>query len=137
MKKLIAILLTVMFFNIRCEKAAENIAQDLVVQALTSGQWVITKFTQNGSNITSDFSDYKFQYHSNKTVDAIKNGITERTGNWDGNATAMTTWADFPGASNPISLINGTWNITKNSWTYVEATQITGSETKTLRLDKL
>ena len=48
----------------------------------------------------------------------------------------MTTWADFPGSPNPISLINGTWNITKSGWTYVEATQINGTEVKTLRLDK-
>ena len=49
----------------------------------------------------------------------------------------MTTWANFSAAPNPIALINGTWNITKNSWTYVEASQTNGSEIKTLRLDKL
>jgi hypothetical protein len=137
MKKLIVFILAALFFNSSCEKAAENIAQDLVIQALTNGQWVITRFTQNGADSTSDFSSYKFQYYSNKTVDAIKNGTTERTGNWDGNATAMTTWADFPAAPSPISLINGTWNITKNSWNYVEATQTNATVTKTMRLDKL
>ncbi|HLF45272.1 MAG TPA: hypothetical protein VI548_02530 [Chitinophagaceae bacterium] len=120
-----------------CKKTVENIAQDLVVQAMVNGQWKVTKFIQNSNDITSSFSAYKFQYNSNKTVDAIKNGTKERTGNWDGNATAMTTWADFPGAPSPLSLLNGTWNITKNSWTYVEATQTNGSELKTLRLDKL
>ena len=34
--------------------------------------------------ITSDFSAYKFQYYSNYTVDAIKNGVVEKTGTWDG-----------------------------------------------------
>ena len=120
-----------------CKKTVENIAQDLVVQAMVNGQWKVTKFIQNSNDITSSFSAYKFQYNSNKTVDAIKNGTKERTGNWDGNATAMTTWADFPGAPSPLSLLNGTWNITKNSWTYVEATQTNGSELKILRLDKL
>jgi len=135
MKKLIT-LFTLMILLGSCKKAAEKIGEDLVIQAMTSGQWKITKFTQNGTDITSSFSNYKFQYYSNKTVDAILNGATERTGNWDGNATAMTTWANFPGAPNPISLINGTWNITNNGWTYVEATQTNGSEIKTLRLDK-
>lgn len=136
MKKLLSIFLVLVFLS-SCEKAKESIGQDLVIQAMTNGQWVITKFTQSGTDITTSFSGYKFQYYSNKTVDAIKNGSTERTGKWDGNATAMTTWADFPGAPNPISLLNGTWNITKNSWAYVEATQTNGSETNTLRLDKL
>lgn len=119
-----------------CKKAAEQIGEDLVIKAMTDGQWKITKFTQNGADITSSFSTYKFQYYSNKTVDAINNGVIERTGSWDGNAMAMTTWANFPGAPNPILLINGTWNITNNGWTYVEAKQINGTETKTLRLDK-
>ena len=135
MKKLIALILIAAALG-SCNKTVEKIGEDLVIKAMTDGQWKITKFTQDGTDITSSFSNYKFQYYSNKTVDAINNGVTERTGNWDGNATAMTTWANFPGAPNPISLINGTWNITKNSWTYVEATQTNGSETKTLRLDK-
>ena len=135
MKKLYTLLLLLIVLG-SCKKAVEKIGEDLVIKAMTDGQWKITKFTQNGTDITSSFSGYKFQYYSNKTVDAILNGTTERTGNWDGNASAMTTYANFPGASNPILLINGTWNITKNSWTYVEATQTNGAETKTLRLDK-
>ena len=119
-----------------CKKTVEKIGEDLVIKAMTDGQWKITKFTQNSTDITSNFSGYKFQYYSNKTVDAILNGVTERTGVWDGNATAQTTWANFAGAPNPISLINGTWNITNSGWTYVEATQTNGTEVKTLRLDK-
>ena len=136
MKKLIALFLIMICFA-SCKKAAEKIGEDLVIQAMTNGQWKITKFTQNGTDITSSFSAYKFQYYSDKTVDAIYNGVKERTGNWDGNASAMTTWANFPSAPNPISLINGTWNITRNSWDYVEAQQTNVTETKTLRLDKL
>lgn len=135
MKKLFA-LFSIAFVVCSCDKAVEQIGEDLVIKAMTDGQWKITKFTQNGTDITSSFSTYKFQYYSNKTVDAINSGVTERTGNWDGNATAMTTYANFPGSANPIALINGTWNITNNGWTYVEATQTNGSETKTMRLDK-
>jgi uncharacterized lipoprotein NlpE involved in copper resistance len=135
MKKLIT-LFALIFLLGGCKKVAEKIGEDLVVKAMTDGQWKITKFTQNGTDITSSFSGYTFQYYSDKTVDAILNGTKERTGTWDGDAIAMTTSANFPGAPIPISLINGTWHITKNSWTYVEATQ-NGNETKTLRLDKL
>lgn len=135
MKKLFT-LFVIAFTLGSCGRTVEQIGEDLVIKAMTDGQWKITKFTQNGTDITSGFSTYKFQYYSNKTVDAINNGVTERTGNWDGNAIARTTWANFQGAANPIALINGTWNITNNGWTYVEATQTIGAETKTLRLDK-
>ena len=42
---------------------------------MTDGQWVITNFTSNGTDLTSDFSSYKFQYFDNYTVNAIKNGV--------------------------------------------------------------
>jgi len=135
MKKLIPLLSIIILLG-SCKKTAEKIGEDLVVKAMTDGQWKITKFTQNSTDITSNFSGYKFQYYSNKTVDAILNGVKDRSGNWDGNASAMTTWADFPGSQAPISLINGTWNITDSGWTYVEAKQTNGTEVKTLRLDK-
>ena len=135
MKKLIPLVLILIFLG-SCKKTAEKIGEDLVIKAMTDGQWKITKFTQNSTDITSSFSGYKFQYYSNKTVDAILNGVTERTGAWDGNATTRTTWANFAAAPNPISLINGTWNITDSGWTYVEANQTNGTELKTLRLDK-
>ena len=135
MKRLIPLFLIMILLG-SCDKAVEKIGEDLVIKAMTDGQWKVTKFTQNSTDITASFSGYKFQYYSNKTVDAILNGTTERTGVWDGNASTMTTSANFAGAPNPISLINGTWNITDSGWTYVEATQTNGSEVKTLRLDK-
>lgn len=119
-----------------CKKAIQNSQEDLVLLAMTSGQWKISNFVYNGNNITSDYSTYRFKYYKNKTVDAIKNGTLEQTGQWDGNSANQTTWANFNGAAYPINLINGTWNIVNNSWTHVTATQNIGSETKTMRLDK-
>lgn len=128
--------MSIIFVAIACSKTKQEIQEDLVIKAMTDGQWAITNFTQNGTNITADFAAYKFKYYSNKTVDAIKNGSVEKTGNWDGDATTMTTSASFTGAAYPLSLINGSWHIDRNSWTYVEATQTIGTETKTMRLDK-
>jgi hypothetical protein len=120
-----------------CKKAIQNIQEDLVIKAMTDGQWAITSFTDNGTTVTSSFAGYKFQYYSNKTVDAIKNGTLEKTGTWDGNASNMTTSASFVNAVNPLILINGSWHIDRNSWTFVEATQTNGVNIKTMRLDKL
>lgn len=104
---------------------------------MTDGQWKVTSFTQNGTDITSSFSTYKFQYYKDRTVDAINNGVVEKKGTWNGDASTMTTSAQFIGAANPLVLINGDWHIDNNGWTYVVATQTIGSETKTMRLDKL
>jgi len=67
MKRLITLFVIAFAFS-NCKKAVEQIGEDLVIKAMTDGQWKITKFTQNGTDITSSFSTYKFQYYSNKTV---------------------------------------------------------------------
>lgn len=118
-----------------CKKAIQNAQEDLVIKAMTDGQWKVTSFTLNGNNITADFTNYRFKYYSDKTVDAINNGSLEKKGNWDGDATSMTTSANFTSPVYPLNLINGSWKITRNSWTYVEAYQ-NGTDSKTMRLDK-
>lgn len=110
--------------------------QDAVVNAMVSGQWAVTSFAQNDTDITSSFAGYKFEFYSNMTVDAIDNGTVIQTGTWNGNATAMTTWANFPNAGIPLVLINGTWNIINSGSTFVIAAQTNGTQTKTMRLDK-
>lgn len=137
MKRLIVFI--ALFFSLTgCKKNIEKIQEDLVVKAMTDGQWHITSFVNNGTDITADFSNYRFKYYYNPNkVDAINNGIIEKTGTWDGSATTMSTSANFTAPAYPLSLINGTWLINNNSWTYVAATQVNGLETKTMRLDKL
>jgi hypothetical protein len=130
------LIFTLFMLAISCKKAAENAQEDLVIKAMTDGQWAITNFVHNGTNITADFATYRFKYYSNKTVDAINSGTVEKKGTWDGNASNMTTSASFTGALHPLSLINGSWNILNNGWTYVVASQTVGMETKTMRLDK-
>lgn len=80
MKKILSLLIIVFFLQLSCKKATEEALQDAVISAMISGKWAITSFTNNGSDITSSFSGYTFQYYSNKTVDAIKNGAVAETG---------------------------------------------------------
>ena len=119
-----------------CKKTIEKKAENAIMKAMTDGQWVIASFISDGSNITTDFSTYRFQYFSNYTVNAIKSGTVEATGNWDGDASAMNIIANFPNVTDPLLLLNGTWHITDNSWTYVEATMTVGNTIRSLRLDK-
>ena len=135
MKKISSLLLIALLF-MGCKKQVQEIQQDLVILAMTSGQWKMTSFSLNGTDRTPDFATYRFKYNSNYTVDAIRNGTVERSGTWNGSASTMTIAANFPGATTPIDLINGNWNITRNGWTYVEATQTQNGDNKSLRLDK-
>jgi len=137
MKKTLATAFLALLLFTGCKKAIQNAQENLLIKAMTDGQWVVSSFVQGGTDITANFNGYKFQYYSNKTVDAIKDGNVQRTGTWDGDPVAKTTWANFSGATAPLDLINGSWHIEDNSWTFVVASQTNGSVTKTMRLDKL
>jgi hypothetical protein len=134
MKTVALLILTVFLFG--CKKTVEEKAEDAIMKAMTEGQWVITSFESNGSDLTADFLSYRFQYLTDYTVHAIKSGNIENTGTWQGDVNAMNISANFQNAANPILLLNGTWHITDNSWTYVVATMTVGSDVRSLRLNK-
>jgi hypothetical protein len=137
MKKLYSIVLLLLFIGCSPEKIKEEQQQNLVIQAMTNGQWKVSGFVKGGSDVTADFNPYKFQFKTNLTVDAINNGAVEKTGSWNADADAQTITSNFTNASSPLMLLNGTWNITSTTWTSVNATQTVGTEVRTLRLDKL
>ncbi len=136
MRKIVLFFTLSIFLQSSCKKAAENALDDIILQSMTDGQWIVTNFTDTGIDKTSDFAGYTFQYHTNKTVDAIKNGVIEKTGSWDGNTLGKTTWAEFTNAPLPLTLLNGTWKISNNTWTYVIASQTIGTVIRKFRIDK-
>lgn len=123
-----------------CKKTIEKAAEDAVVKIMVTGQWKITKYTQGSADITGEFAAYSFQFKENKTVDAIKSGAIEKTGTWEGNATdlnAPTIYANFTNATYPLSLLNGTFLVTKTGQTFVEAKKTVAAEEHFIRLDKM
>ena len=112
-------------------------ARNAVLNAMTSGYWKVVRFKAGATDLTSDFISYKFQSKQNLTVDAINNSPVEKTGSWNADANAKTITSSFGTAGNPLMLLNGTWQITKSDWTFVEASQTANGELKTLRLEKI
>lgn len=119
-----------------CKKIIEQQKENAIIDAMTNGQWVITSFVRDGSNITASFGEYSFQYHRDYTVDAIRNNNAELKGTWNGDPATMTITATFTTSTEPLVLLNGPWHIDNNSWTYVVASQTNGAEQKKLRLEK-
>lgn len=133
MRKLCTLFLLISFFS--CSK--EELARNLVVSAMTGGQWKVVSYISGTTDLSSDFLSYQFQFRENLTVDALNNAIVEKTGSWTADANARTITSTFSNASMPLVLLNGTWKITNNSWTFVEASQIVNGETRSLRLEKV
>ena len=133
MKICLTLLLSVLLFS--CIK--EELQKQAVLNAMTGGQWKVVRFKKGSTDVTTDFTTYTFQFKENQTVDAIHNSTIENTGTWTADAEAKTITSFFSNATTTLSLLNGTWLITNNSWTFVEASQSVNGEARILRLEKL
>jgi hypothetical protein len=128
---------TLILLSFLCGCSKEQLVKNAVIDAMTSGQWKVVNFKNDNSDISSDFAAYKFQFKENLTVDAINNTSVETTGTWTADGNARTISSTFNNANATITLLNGTWQITDNSWTYVVASQSVNGTIRSLRLEKL
>ena len=129
--------LCLLFLVIGCNKQVETIQRNAVIDAMTSGQWKVSSYKNGSTDETASFSLYQFQFKDDFSVDAINSGNVEKTGSWTADAAAKTITSSFSNAANPLLLLNGTWKVTNNSWTFVEASQTINGNSCKLRLDKL
>lgn len=136
MKRFFGFALAAILISCTKEKVQQQ-QENLILQAMVNGQWKVSGFDKDGTDITNAFSNYTFQFRSDLTVDAINNGIVEKTGFWNADAGAQTISSNFTNATNPLLLLNGTWTITNTTWTSVQARQTVSGELRILRLNKL
>jgi hypothetical protein len=132
---LIAALMVISFSS--CKKIKENIQEKQVLNFITDGQWKVAKLTQGSMDYTTDFLGYQFQFKTNESVDAIKNGAVQKTGTWHPDATNYTITSAFAAdALHPLPLLNGTWKIIDGGNNFVVATKTENGTLNELRLEK-
>ena len=129
------IFLLVCFSSLSCKKAIENKQRDILIDAITNGEWQIHKYVEDNVDITFQFYGYKFQFHEQGTVQAKYSGIIE-DGTWVGDINNYTITSQFPSAQPPLSKLNGIWKLTDSYWDYVEAEMTTASGKNILHLIK-
>jgi len=136
MKKNLLILLllcTALFYS--CKKYIQQQEQNALVNIITNGNWVITRYLQNGADITASFSGYVFQFQTNGTVTGI-NGTINTNGTWSGDITTKTITSDFPSAGAPLDNLNAVWKITDSYVDSVAAMTTTDTSTNILNMHK-
>jgi hypothetical protein len=116
-----------------CSK--EDVQKDIILKAMTSGRWIVSTFTETGSDFSADFTPWEFQFFENETVQAI-NGTTTVTGSWTANVDARTISASFPLGDATVARLNDTWLIYNNTFTLVEANPLNTSRNAYLKLNK-
>jgi hypothetical protein len=139
--KILLVTITLFLLTTGCKKiikkTQEQIAEDLIVKAMTEGQWIVLSYN-DGTEYVSEFTDYKFQFKTNRTVDAVKNSAVESTGTWQGDGYKQEITADYPSSATvTLQRLDGVWKIAASTWTSVRATQTINGKLTTLELKKL
>ena len=98
-----------------CKKYIQKQEENAVLSIMTNGLWYVSGYKQNDSDITASFSGYLFKFDANNTVTGTK-ANTSVQGQWSVNITNRTIVSNFPGAGDPLVLLNETWTI-KDSYT--------------------
>jgi hypothetical protein len=124
-----------LLFTLSCKKAIEKKAENMIMDAITNGEWIVEQYIESGNNISSQFLNYSFKFNSNGTVTGTINS-TSANGTWAGNATDYTITAEFPSAGDPLKKLNGLWKMKDSYWDYVKAEMTTSSGLNVLTLRK-
>ncbi|MBS1600316.1 MAG: hypothetical protein JST75_18960 [Bacteroidetes bacterium] len=136
MKKQIFIsLLLIAGISPSCKKYIQQQQQNALESVITNGTWIVTRYVENGSDITPSFSGYVFKFNSDGTVTGTKASNVDN-GTWSGNVSNKTITSDFPSAATPIDKLNAVWKITDSYVDSVAASTTINANTNILNLHK-
>jgi hypothetical protein len=129
---------TLILCSLSCKKAVEEQYDDILKKLITDGSWVITKFTEGGTDITGSFGGWVCKFNDNNTLTATQGASSNvQTGTWQSNTASQTISAQFSsGVTAPLEKINGTWNITASSATVGKFSQTKSGIFYTMELTK-
>ncbi|MBP6687510.1 MAG: hypothetical protein KA160_06595 [Lacibacter sp.] len=140
MKQLLILSISILLLA-GCKKAIkrtqEQIAETLIVKAMTDGRWLVSKYEDDVTNYKPEFDGYEFQFKTDRTVDAIKNAATEASGTWNEDKVNIAITADYPTtASTTVQRLDGVWKLKDSNWSWVKAEQIINGKLVKLELTK-
>lgn len=121
--------------SMSCKKAIEKKAQDMVMDAITHGEWIVEQYLEGSNNLSSQFLAYRFKFNEDGTLISTADSVSTN-GTWMPNVSDYTIASDFPTAVDPLKKLNGVWKIKDSDWDYVKAEMTTTDGTKLLILRK-
>ncbi len=109
-KPVLPYLIAFAFLLNSCKKLVQQAEQNALTNLITSGTWAVSRYYNNGADITTIFSGYSFQFKDDGTVAGIK-GTLSVNGTWAGDITTRTITSDFPGTADPLDKLNTVWTV--------------------------
>ena len=109
-----------------------------VADAVTSGTWRVTHFSERTNNETSDFAGYTFTFLNNGKVQASKNGVVKE-GNWSESTSSQRLVIDLGAktdANKPLGELTDDWVITSKTATKINLTDDNAASNELLEFTK-
>ena len=119
-----------------CKKTVTKAAEDFMINLITNNIWLVSNFSEAGTNLTADFSVYEYKFNKDGSVWGQKTGVVNEVGTWAGNSDAQTITSFFPNSPHPCNKLNGVWQIQKTTLSSVTANRFEGSTEYKLYLVK-
>lgn len=103
---------------------------------ITNGNWYVEQYIQDSANVTSDFLNYVFRFHEDRTVTGTL-GTDVFSGTWEENISDISITSQFPTAPDPVKKLNGRWKLKDSSKEFVKAEMYTATGKNLLLLRKI
>lgn len=132
----IFLVLSIFLAAIACteDSSADEITINEITDAVTKGQWIISKFEDSGEDETSDFQGYKFTFAPSGSLTAT-NGTTTYVGTWsvsdsnvDDDNPEDLHFNIFFELTNQFEDLNDDWLIISNTDTKIELFDESGGD---------
>lgn len=96
---------------------------------IVNGAWRVTLFSEDGSNQTSQFSNYDFAFGTNGTITA-NNGSNTMNGTWTTGTDDSTPKfiINFSVTNGPFEEISEDWQILSSTSTKIELKHVSGGD---------
>lgn len=119
-----------------CQKFIDKQKEKIAMDIITNGNWYVEQYMQDSANVTSDFLNYVFRFHEDRTVTGTL-GTDVFSGTWEENISDISITSQFPTAPDPVKKLNGRWKLKDSSKEFVKAEMYTATGKNLLLLRKL
>lgn len=114
------ILLVLAFFSfsqlLSCKAKLTEYYDSAALDIMTTGYWVVTFFSEGGTNITPDFAGWEARFNRDYTLQLSKSGASAVLGTWSSNNLQVDITANLSStATAPLPKFSGTWLVTGNT----------------------
>ena len=118
MKKILLLILPVLLFS--CKRESNNsVSGDII-----NGTWIISKYIDSGSNETSYFTGYTFNFNADGLI--VATNSSQVGGSWseynDDDHTELTILF----SQSPLNELNDDWHVVSRSNTQIELEDVSG-----------